>query len=68
MLALSPVADTYPTANADPSADAAIVGLIRGILSLTGNWYDENENREHLFSIDGFEKISKDIGYEYVII
>lgn len=49
------------------SADAAIVGLIRGILSLTGNWHDENENRENLFSIDGFEKISKDIVYEYVM-
>ena len=42
------------------NADAAIVGLIRGILSLTGNWYDEND-------VIGFDKIAKDICYEFVM-
>jgi SAM-dependent methyltransferase len=48
-------------------SDAAIVGLIRGILSLTGNWYEKNEIRNNLFNIAGLEQLAKDILNEYVM-
>ncbi len=46
-------------------ADAAQVGLIRGLLALTGRWY-EGHLGERLNDIDGFSSYVKEVHLEYV--
>jgi len=46
--------------------DAAQVFLIRGILTLTGNWYDSDELKQNLFNETRISIAVKDIHNEYV--
>ncbi len=47
-------------------ADAAQVALIRGLLVLTGHWYDPDDIRNQLFDENGLKSLAADIHVEYV--
>jgi len=47
-------------------ADAAQVALIRGMLALTGRWYDPDDIRPQLFDEKGLKTLTSDIHVEYV--
>jgi 2-polyprenyl-3-methyl-5-hydroxy-6-metoxy-1,4-benzoquinol methylase len=47
-------------------ADAAQVMLIRGLLALTGRWYEPEEIRQQLFDESGLKSLTADIHVEYV--